>query len=99
MKRYCSYNGLVVVGFLLFWMLLVIIEVKIALFGFLRWIYVGSLLLVFLGFFGASLRALRGSSKHPMGLAALSSLLVSPVFIFLGGAVVTNFKFMIGGHL
>jgi hypothetical protein len=98
MRRYCAYNSLVAVAFLLFWAGLVVIEVRVALFWFLRLMYIASLLLVFVGFFAASRRALQGSSQHPVGFAVLSSVLISPVFIFLGGALVTSFKFMIGGR-
>ena len=99
MKRYCTHNGLVAVVFLLLWFGLVLIEVKVGRYGFLKWIYAASLLLVFIGFFVSSWGALRGSSRHPVGFAVISSVLISPVFIFFGGALATNFKFMIGGHL
>lgn len=38
MKRYCAYNGLVVLAFLLLWAALVIIEVKVGVFKFLKWV-------------------------------------------------------------
>jgi len=98
MKRFLAYNGLVAVVFLLLWVLLVIVEVKISLFWFLKYIYIGSLALVFVSFFAASWRALRPSSRHPIPIAAVSSLLMSPLFIFLGGVLATNFRFLIGGH-
>ena len=98
LKRFFAYNASVAVAFLLLWVVLVIVEVKINLFWFLKYIYMGSLLLVFLGLFVASWRALRSSSPHPIAMAAVSSLLISPAFIFLGGVLVTNFKFLIGGH-
>ena len=99
MKRFCAYNGLVALAFVLLWILLVVLEVKIRLFGFLSYIFFGSLPLVFVSFFFASWRALKPKSEHPAGIAGLSSLVITPVFIFVGVVLVTNFKFMIGGHL
>ena len=99
MKRFLAYNSLVVVIFLALWILLVVVEVKINLFSFLKFIYMGSLASVFVAFFVASWRALRPFSRHPIAIAAVSSLLMSPVVIFLGGALATNFKFLIGGHV
>jgi hypothetical protein len=99
MKRFLAYNSLVVVTFLALWILLVVVEVKINLFSFLKFIYIGSLALVFVAFFVASWQALRPFSRHPIAIAAVSSLLMSPTVIFLGGALATNFKFLIGGHV
>jgi hypothetical protein len=99
MKHFCAYNSFVAVAFLLVWVLLVVVEVKIRLYWFPSYFFFGSLPLVFIGFFFASWRALRDRSEHPAGFAALSSLVMSPVFIVVGVVAVTNFKFMIGGHL
>src|SRR5664280_2579907 len=99
MKRLCKYNSLVAVTFFLFWVLLVVVEVKIRLYWFLSYVFFGSLPLVFLAFFFASWRALRDSSKHPASFAALTSIVMSPMFIFVGVTLVTNFKLLIGGHL
>jgi hypothetical protein len=49
--------------------------VKINLFWFLKFIYRGSLALVFVAFFVASWRALRPFSRYPIAIAAVSSLL------------------------
>lgn len=38
MKRYCMYNGMVALGFLLFWAGLVVTEVKVEPLPFLKWI-------------------------------------------------------------
>jgi hypothetical protein len=95
MKQFCKYNTLVAALFLLLWTLLVVVEVKIHPYPFLRFIYAGSLPLVFVGFYFASWRALRNSSMHPAGFAALSCLLMSPALIFIGGVLVTHFKHMI----
>src|SRR6266487_2417813 len=99
MKRFCTYNGLVALGFLLLWVLLVVVEVKIHLYWFLSYIFFGSLPLVFASFFFASWRAFRHGSESPTGLAALSSVVMSPIFIVVGIVAVTNFKFLIGGHI
>src|SRR3989442_8219700 len=99
MKRLCTYNGLVAVAFVLLWVLLVVVEVKIRLFWFLGYIIFGSLPFVFVSFFIASWRALRPTSEYPAGKAGLLSLVLTPVFIFLAVTLVTNFKLMIGGHL
>ena len=99
MKRLCAYNGLVALAFVLLWVLLVVVEVKIRLFWLLSYIFVGSLPLAFVGFFFASWRALKPKSEHPAGTAGLLSVLITPVFIFVGVVLVTNFKLMIGGHL
>jgi hypothetical protein len=98
MKRYFAYNGVVALAFLLLWATLVIVEVKMGTVGFLKLIYVGSLPCVFICCFLAGRHALT-PSRHPVGFAILSALIISPLLIFLGGALVTNFKFMIGGHL
>jgi hypothetical protein len=95
MKQFCKYNTLVAALFLLLWTLLVVVEVKIHPYPFLRFIYAGSLPLVFVGFYFASWRALRNSSKHPAGFAVLSCFLMSPALIFIGGVLVTHFKHMI----
>ena len=99
MKRFCAYNGLVAVVFLLLWVLLVVVEVKVRLYWFLGPLFFVSLPSVFVCFFFASWRAVRDRSEHPAGFAALSSVLMSPVFISAGVILVTNFKFMIGGHI
>src|SRR6266540_1694673 len=99
MKRFCAYNILVVVVFLLLWSLLVVFEVKVGLYAFLKYIFFLSLPLVFFGFFFACHRALRKTSKNATTLALASSLVISPVFIFVGVVLVTNFKLLIGGHL
>ena len=99
MKRFCAYNGLVAVAFLLLWVLLVVVEVKIRLYWFLSYIFFGSLPLVFVGFFFASWRAFRDRSEYPAVFAVLSSIVMSPVFIVVGVVAVTNFKFLIGGHI
>ena len=97
MKRFCISNGLVAVLFLLLWILLVAVGVKIHSYPFLKFIYAGSLPLVFVSFYLASWQALRKTSKHPAGFAALSCLLMSPALIFIGGILATHFKRMIGG--
>ena len=99
MKRFCAYNGLVAVAFLFLWVLLVVVEVNIHLYWFLSFLFFGSLPLVFVAFFFASWRALRDKSEHPAGFAVLTCLLMSPVFIVVGVIAVTNFKFLIGGHI
>ena len=98
-KRLCKYDGMVAIAFLLLWVLLVVIEVKVRLYWFLSYIFFGSLPLVFLSFLFASWRALRPSSKNPVRTAVLLSLVLTPVFVFAGVTLVTNFKFMIGGHV
>ncbi len=99
MKRFCTYNGLVAVAFLLLWVLLVVVEVKIRLFWFLGPLFFASLPLVFLCFFLASRRAFRGQSAHATGSAVLASAIMSPVFILVGVALATKLKLMIGGHI
>jgi hypothetical protein len=99
MKRLIKFNSLVAIAFLVLWILLVVVEVEIRLYSFLSYIFFASLPLVFLAFFFASWRALRDSSKHPAGFAALTSVVMSPVFIFVGVTLVTNFKLLIGGHI
>lgn len=98
MKGFCKSNSLVAALFLLLWFLLVVAEVKIHPYPFLKLIYAGSLPLVFVGFYFASWRALRNASRHPAGFAALSCFLLSPILIFTGGILATLFKHMIGGH-
>jgi len=95
MKDFCKFNSLVVALFLVLWILLVVVEVKIHAYPFLRVIYAGSLPLVFVGSYSASWRALRKSSKHPAAFAALSCFLMSPALIFIGGGLATYFKHMI----
>jgi hypothetical protein len=97
MKGFWKSNSLVAAIFLLLWILLVVVELKIHPYPFLRFIYAASLPVVFVAFFFASWRALR-SSKHPAAFAILSSLLMSPVLIFFGGMLAAYFKRMMGGH-
>ena len=99
MKRLFKYNSLVAAAFLLLWVLLVVVEVKVRQYSFLSYLFFGSLPLVFSASFFASWRALRNSSKHPAGFAVLTSMVISPVLIFVGVALVTNLKLLIGGHL
>ena len=99
MRRFAAYNGMVAAAFLLLWVLLVVVEVKISLFWFLKYVYAASLPLVFVGFFLAVRRAMGSSSKDPIAISVVSSLAMSPVLIFVGGVLATNFKFLIGGHL
>ena len=99
MKRLCAYNSLVALAFVLLWALLVVVEVKVRLFWFLSYIFFGSLPMVFVSFFLASWRALRPTSEHPVGIAGLLSVVMTPIFVIVGVMLVTNFKFMIGGHL
>ena len=99
MKRFCTYNGLVALGFLLLWVLLALVEVKIHVYGFLSYIFFGSLPLVFAGFFFASWRAFHERSGSRAVLGALSSAVLSPIFILSCVVAVTGFKFLIGGHL
>ena len=98
MKRLWAYNGLVAIAFLLLWVLLLVIEVKICLFWFLSYIFFGSLPLVFVAFFFASWRALGSKSKHPAGTAGLLSVIITPIFIVIGVVLVTKCKVLIGGH-
>jgi hypothetical protein len=98
MKGFCKSNSLVAALFLLLWILLVIVELKIHPYPFLRFIYAGSLPVVFVAFFLASWRALRNTSKHPAAFAILSSVLMSPVLIFFGGMLAAYFKRKLGGH-
>src|SRR2546425_7220857 len=90
MKRLCTYNGLVAVAFVLLWVLLVVVEVKIRFFWFLGYIFFGSLPFVFVSFFIASWRALRPTSEYPAGKAGLLSLVLTPVFIFVGVTLVRS---------
>ena len=99
MKRLVTYNSLVAIAFVLLWVVLVLVEVKIRLYWFLGYIFFGSLPLVFVGFFFAGWRALRPTSDDPVGIAGLLSLVLTPVFILVGVTLVTNFKLVIGGHL
>ena len=99
MKRFCAYNGLVAVVFLLLWSLLVVVEVKVALFSFLKYVFFTSLPLLFGSFFVASWRALRSSSQNAVAIALASSVVISLLFILLGVTLVTNLKLMIGGQL
>ena len=97
MKRFFKYNSLVAVVFLLLWTLLVVLDVKTSSYGSLIYIFYGSLPLIFLAFFFATWRALRGSSKHPAGYAILTSVVMSPVIIYVGVTLAVNFFFLIGG--
>ena len=98
MKRLWAYNGFVAIAFLLLWVLLVVVEVKICLFWFLSYIFFGSLPLVFVAFFFASWRELGSKSKHPARMAGLLSVIITPIFVVIGVALVTTFKSLIGGH-
>ncbi len=99
MKRVFTYNGIVAISFVLLWMLLAAVEVRIHLYEFLGPIFFISLPLAFAGFVFASWRALRPTKEDPFVIAFWLSLVVTPVFIIVGVILVTNFKFMIGGHL
>lgn len=99
MTRFFLYHAVLAVVFLLIWALLAVIEVRIAPFGVLRWIFFDSLPLVFASFLFATLRALRSSPRLASVLAVLSCVVFSPLFILAGVVLVTNLKFLLGGHL
>ena len=99
MKRFIAYNALVAAAFLLLWSLIVVVEVRISNYPFLRYIFFGSLPLVFVSFFIAGLRAFRDGPEHAAGAAALCGLLIAVVFIVFGVILVTNFKLAIGGRI
>jgi hypothetical protein len=97
MKRFFKYNSSVAIAFVLLWALIDIIIVKIRPYSFVVYTAYASLALVFLAFFFVSWRALRDSSKHPVGFAALSSIVMSPVFIGIGIIFIKSFRHLIGG--
>ena len=99
MKRFFVYHAVLAAVFLLFWTLLVVVEVKVAPFGFLRWGFLASLPLVFVSFLFASLRALQSRPRLLPVLATVSCAVFSPVFIFVGIVLVTNFKCLLGGRV
>jgi hypothetical protein len=97
MKQYLKYNGLVAIFFLLFWALVALVDAKVGLYSLLGYILLpGSYPCVFVSFYVASWRALRKSSQHPVGFAALSSALMSPILIFLGVTLATNLELVFG---
>src|SRR5437773_2340395 len=98
MKRFATFSGLVAAGFLLLWALIVVIEVKVQPFWFLKYMFFASLPLVFVSFFVVAWKTFR-SAPNAWGIAVGSSIVLSPILIFLGVVLITNFKFLIGGHL
>src|SRR5947208_3518214 len=98
MKRFATFSGLAAIGFLLFWALIVVVEVKVQPFWFLKYMFFASLPLVFVSFFVTAWRAFR-PAPNAWGIAVVSSIVLSPIFIFLGVVLITNFKFLIGGHI
>ena len=96
MKRLLKYNSLVAVAFLLLWALVDIAIVIIGENWFLTSIGLGSFPLVFLALLFANWRALRHSSKHPVGFAILASITMSPVFIVIGIIFIKKFRLLIG---
>jgi hypothetical protein len=99
MSRVLKYNGLVAIGFLILWILLAVIEVKIQPFWFLKYIFFASIPLIFLAFFLANWRGMDGQTKHPAITGLMVGVVLSVVFVVIAIVVVTNFKLLIGGHL
>ena len=93
-KPVVFYHSMVALVFLCFWALIVVIEVKIKNFLFLKYLFLGSLPLVFAAFWLAGVRSLRSP-----GFAVASSLLISPVFILVGVSAILRLKLLIGGHI
>jgi hypothetical protein len=92
MKRFCIYNGIVALVLLAVWLLLAITSIDDAI------VCVVMSTFVFGGFYFASMRALRERSKHPVHLAVLASVLISPFFIVVGIFLAVSLRSVIRGH-
>ena len=97
MKRLLAYNGRVAGGFVVFWTLLFALDGIFKSLDFLRYFLFASYALVFFAFWIASWLALRHTSKHPIGVATLISVLVSPLFTAVAILVLVNISFGIWG--
>jgi hypothetical protein len=97
MKRLLSYNGRVAGGFVAFWILLFALDGVFKSLEFLRYFLFASYALVFFAFWMASWLALRHTSKHPIGIATLISVLASPLFTAVVILVLVNVSFAILG--
>jgi hypothetical protein len=97
MRRFLANVGLVAVAFLLLWTLLVVIEVKAHPYSFLKYIFFVSLPAVFICFFVAAWKSFSHSDACVV-IATVSALLISPLLIYFGVVLVTNFKLLIGGR-
>ena len=99
MKRLALYDGLIALAALLVWVAIVVVEVKVREFWFLRYIFWSSLVLLFIAFPVASLVALRDTPSLRGTMAVLSFLCIAPVFTVAGVMLVWHLKVAIGGHL
>lgn len=89
-------NLLVAALSLFLWGVLIVVEVRIENYPFLKYIYFASWVLIVVGFVWANLQA------HPSKGAAVNivqGIIISALFVVLGSIFGVNFKFLLGGHL
>ncbi len=99
--RLLGYNGLVFVAFVAVWSLIVLIEVKVHPYGFLKYAFFGSLPCVFIAIYVANWAAFSSSrsSEIRRARAMIATLLLAPASILIGVFAALHFKLLIGGHM
>jgi thiol:disulfide interchange protein len=87
-------NLAIAFGFILLWLLLIIIEVKVGSYPTLKYVYFSSLGLIFFAF----IRVNR-TSRNSRVTSLLQGTLIAILFILIEITAGVNFKFLIGGGL
>jgi uncharacterized membrane protein len=90
---------LIALAALFLWVAIVLIEVKVREFWFLKYVFSSSLLLLFIAFPVASLVALKEKPRLRSIMAVVSFLCITPAFIVTGVMAVWFFKMAIGGGI
>ena len=97
MKRFFLYNGITAIAFLAIWALLVLVEVKVKEFWFLKYVFWASLLLVVLSFPLVNIAAFNTRPRVATVMAFVSTFIVVPLFIYGGVMFIWELKIALGG--
>lgn len=94
-------NIMIATIFIFVWSLLVVIEVKVANFELLKYIYFLTFPLIVVGFVWANKSLIENERSH-LGIEVLNyalGIIISVIFILIGIMLVTNLKLLIGGSI
>ena len=99
--RLLKCNGAAFAMALTFWSLLVVIEVKVELYSFLKYLFFLSLPGAVLLHYWANWVAFAEISELGTRIVRtiVATLILAPLSMLLGVVAVINFKFLIGGHI
>jgi hypothetical protein len=98
MRRYLKWNAIAAVGFVAFWTLAVLVEVKVRNFPFVGPLVIASYFLLLPVFVVVGGLALARTRDGFSGLGAALGIVLAPLVWIVGVNIVLAFKFSIGGH-